>query len=642
MNSPILEPGNPDVAPRRSRCSVWRCGLGAAVLVAGTLFAAPFQDDFNDGNDAGWSRFDLTAFLNSQGVPGTYADYSFPDDGQGGKAYRIQAFVHPVPDDGLAPRAFVYRPESYTRFRVAADLLDWNLNSGTAIGLVARITSIGLGQTSGYLFNLNPRDQDVDITLVTGEAPNELADANAFLVPSRGPYRFEFKGTDDALVGHFYNVSDPRAPIGSSAVIDGSYASGAAGLLVFDNNGPANWTGVDVTFDNYEAEELPAGVPPEIVLLEPTHLSVARSIPAPLRSSIFLFDAAVGIVESSITFSVNGVMVPNSALTITAGVTLNDGASGLDPTAGLTVEYTPSSIPTRLSGIHTNAISFRDSEGRTITQEWTHTYAVLPTEYALPPGSGVDPGFTVRLVQSDQETENSLWRAERQLAVPPQLPIDLETNTTVNVINYTQNAVPNDAPDGRFADHATFPGIDPAGNTDDMAMEVLFYLEMPAGTHRFGVTSDDGFQLRVGNTPSDPQGLVLAENTEGTFDGTVDVVVVEAGVYPFRLVWFERGGGAHVEFYAEEAGGGFVLINDAGSRFKAYRSVSVSTVVLESSAGIEGGFAEASGAVIDSGARRITVPLNEGAARFYRLRGAEALKLSSIDLESDTVVLTYE
>jgi len=455
----------------------------------------------------------------------------------------------------------------------------------------------------------------------------ELADANAFLVPSRGPYRFVFKGTDDALVGHFYNVSDPRAPIGSTAVIDGSYASGVAGLLVFDNNGTANWTGVDVTYDNFEAEELPAGVPPEIVLLEPTHLRLGRDLWSRL------------VYGSRATLSASLLA---AALTITAGVTLNDGASGLDPSAGLTVEYTPTSVPTRLSGIHTNAISFRDSEGRTLTQEWTHTYAVLPAEYALPPGSGVDPGFTVRLVQSDEETENSLWRAEQQLVVPPQLPINLDTNTTVSVINYTQNAVPNDVQDGRFPDHATLPGIDPAGNTDDMAMEMLFYLDMPVGTHRFGVTSDDGFQLRVGNTPSDPQGLILAEKTEGTFDGTMDLVVVEAGVYPFRLVWFERGGGAHVEFYGEEAGGEFVLINDAGSRFRAYRSVSVSSVVLESSSSIEGGFAEASGAVIDPGARRITVPLSEGAARFYRLRSSEALTLGSIDLEEATVVLTYE
>jgi hypothetical protein len=317
----------------------------------------------------------------------------------------------------------------------------------------------------------------------------------------------------------------------------------------------------------------------------------------------------------------------------------------MDLAAGLTVEYTPPSAPARLTGVQTNAISFRDSSGRTQVQEWTHTYAVLPVDHVLPPGSGEDPGFTVRLVQSiqNQPLANSLWRAEQQLAQPPQLPIDVETNTTVSVINYTQQAVPNTAPDGEFPDHATFPGIDPQGNTDDIAMEILFYLEMPEGVHRFGVSSDDGFQLRSGATPTDPAAVILAERTKSTFSGRIDLVVLEAGVYPFRMTWFERGGEAHLELYAEEAGGEIVLVNDTGSRFRAYRSVSVlPTVVLESSATIEGGFVAASNAVIDAGARRISVPLAEGAARFYRLQGPTALTLTSIELEGSVVVIAYE
>src|SRR5258708_2235667 len=42
------------------------------------------SDDFNDGNDAGWVHFGLNAV-------GAAATYSFPDDGFGGKAYRIQS-----------------------------------------------------------------------------------------------------------------------------------------------------------------------------------------------------------------------------------------------------------------------------------------------------------------------------------------------------------------------------------------------------------------------------------------------------------------------------------------------------------------------------------------------------------------------
>jgi hypothetical protein len=267
---------------------------------------------------------------------------------------------------------------------------------------------------------------------------------------------------------------------------------------------------------------------------------------------------------------------------------------------------------------------------------------VLPPENALPPGSGENPGFSVRLVQSDQETANTLERAEQQLARPPGIPISLETNTTIGVINYTQQAVPNTTPDGYFEDEATFPGIDPAGHTDDMAMEILFYLELPVGSHRIGVRSDDGFQLRSGATPTDPNAVVLGEKTSGTYDGTFDVLVEQEGVYPFRMVWFERGGGAHVELFTQDTSTGErTLINDPASSIKAYRSVGVTTLMLESAASVTDTFTEESGASIDTGAQQITVPVS-GDSRYYRLSGAAELRISTIDLQGGDVVLTYE
>lgn len=629
----------------QSRFVLGRIVLGTLTAVslagAGFLQAQSVQDDFDDGNDAGWMRYDLTAFLNSQGVPGTWADYSFPDDGAGGKAYKVEVLAHPAnQSDDLAPRAVPYRGETYSRFKLGVDVLDW-AGPEITVALVARATSIGLGSTAGYMFNLNPGNQDMDITLIAGEAASAyLETVDASLSADVGPLRFEFMGSNDALVGHLYRMVDPRAPVLSIGVIDQTYGSGVSGLLVFDGSGHENWTGASATFDNFSSEPLPANTPPQIVFLEPAHLGLARGVPATVRVSIFDIEETVNIVQNSIQLEVDGVAVPNSALTITSEVYSNRGLIDLP---GITVTYTPASPPADLSGAHTNVLRFNDTAGGTVRQEWVYSYPVLPPEYALPPGSGESPGFPIRLVQSiaNQPLANSLDRAELQLARPPGIAIDLETNTTISVINYTQQAVPNTTPDGYFADHATFPGIDPAGNTDDMAMETLFYLELPQGSHRFGVISDDGFQLRCGAAPADPGGVVLAEKTSGTYDGTFDVIVEKEGIYPFRMVWFERGGGAHVELFTQDPGTGErVLVNDSQSLIKAYQAVSVATVALESSASAAGPFSEVNDASIDTESRQITAE-TQGSERFYRLKGPSALAIGTIEVQGTTVTLTY-
>jgi hypothetical protein len=644
---------NPDIPTRRAPSVLaWHLNLlpalTAGFVAIGLGQAQTFQDDFDDGNDDGWDRFDLTEFLNGQGAPGEWAEYSFPDDGHGGKAYRIHALAHPVNiSNDLAPRSFPNRPETYTRFRVAADVLDWNTGTDIALGVVGRAATIDVGTTDGYLFNLNPWDQDMDITLVAGEAPVAyIGSAAAPFTPARGPYRLELLGSDDALVGHVYELRDARAPVASTAAINQDYASGQSGVLAFDDNGYEDWNGGDVTYDNFLAEELAAGVSLQIVLLEPTHLGTARTLPAPIRVSLFRLDYSVDIVQGSITLAIDGVTVPNSALTIAdREIWFNDRLSTLED--GLTVSYTPSTPPTTVEGWHTNSITFQDSNGKTVTQDWVYRYAVLPVAAALPSESGVDPGFDVRVVQSvnDQPTENSLWRAEEQLAQPPVMPVDVEATETTSVINYTSKPVPNTEKDGLFDDFARFPGLlandDPNFNANDMAMEALFYLELTEGTHELGITSDDGFQLLCGSSASDPDTVLIAEKTESTFDGFFHVSVPQDGVYPFRMVWFQRGGGAHIELYAREAGATDpVLINDDSSPIQAYRSVTVPSLVLESAALLTDTFIEETGATIDEGARQITVEA-QGSTRYYRLRGSSATTIGTIEVQGTTVTMTY-
>src|SRR5438552_13274739 len=75
------------------------------------------SDDFNDGDDNGWTRFDLSA--PPAGFPAS--TYSFPDDGSGGKAYRIFSPAPPSGDYGPA-RFGSFQTNVYSDFYAAVDL----------------------------------------------------------------------------------------------------------------------------------------------------------------------------------------------------------------------------------------------------------------------------------------------------------------------------------------------------------------------------------------------------------------------------------------------------------------------------------------------------------------------------------------
>jgi len=57
----------------------------------------------------------------------------------------------------------------------------------------------------------------------------------------------------------------------------------------------------------------------------------------------------------------------------------------------------------------------------------------------------------------------------------------------------------------------------------------------------------------------------------GVANVTYDFVVNAGGFYPFRLVWYEQGGGAHVEWFSQDLDSGErILLNASGSPIKAW------------------------------------------------------------------------
>ena len=141
----------------------------------------------------------------------------------------------------------------------------------------------------------------------------------------------------------------------------------------------------------------------------------------------------------------------------------------------------------------------------------------------------------------------------------------------VEVVNQNQDAPTgignfqaNDKGNSTDREDEPITGIPGWGDsTDGIASEYLALLELPAGSHTFGVNSDDGFSASfAGNfLDMEQQQVGLFDGGRGAATSTFIVHVQEPGLYPFRVSWWEGGGGANIEIFST-VGKEKVLIND--------------------------------------------------------------------------------
>ncbi len=229
---------------------------------SGNVFAAHLAvqrlgqtDNFDDGDDAGWSHAEVLAPF------GGTTTYSFPS-GPFGKGYRIQCsssadLVGMCGDCGTA-RTYVYRTNVYTDFFVATDLINWDNSLDQALVIGARVTSLGLGTANGYVCNYDcnqdgagPGDRrggEFQINRVDGESPTTIASAEVTLVAGKA-YRVTFKGVGTLLTGQLYDLEDLSAPLVAIQADDAAYTTGVSGLISYSRDATVS----DVTFDNYVA-----------------------------------------------------------------------------------------------------------------------------------------------------------------------------------------------------------------------------------------------------------------------------------------------------------------------------------------------------------------------------------------------------
>ena len=263
-----------------------------------------------------------------------------------------------------------------------------------------------------------------------------------------------------------------------------------------------------------------------------------------------------------------------------------------------TASYTSTTlIPPSVT--NTLVVTFNDDAATPHPGSATLVYSE-PAYATMPPGAALTadaidttkPGFLYRLSQIDSTASGVLGaniaHAEAQLA-------GLLSDTDGNI--YPNIATPGEQPDGSFALRGTinfsvggtdlgaftgdsaFPGL-PADSGDNLAGELVTYLDLKPGYYNFAVNSADGFRVTAGANPYDAFGTTL-----GLFDfrripteTQFGIAVQNAGIYPIRLVFFRQGnmadntGNAELEFYTVNKDGSKILVNDSSdtNTIKAY------------------------------------------------------------------------
>ena len=279
-------------ALRRSAANLACVALLFGCLLATSLPGAPVQsDNFNDGNDTGWIRYDPIA-----AAAGPQATWSFPSGG-----YRIQTAVSPAPGQVGPGRAGSLRPESYTDFYLAVDILNWDDSLDQSIGILARITDIGLGATDGYAMTYQVRGHDISITRFTDEDTSggdvRLTGVNDVMLVPGHSYRLVFIGKGSQLIARVYELPDTLNPILDASGTDSTYPGGQGGLIVFDNTSTGSGL-TDATFDNFYATDIE---PPRITMTGDPFGTYRLSWP--LEASAFVLQSASSLTGSAADWS---------------------------------------------------------------------------------------------------------------------------------------------------------------------------------------------------------------------------------------------------------------------------------------------------------------------------------------------------
>ncbi len=391
------------------------------------------------------------------------------------------------------------------------------------------------------------------------------------------------------------------------------------------------------------------------ILLQNYLVFVPAADPGTLRPVVAMATPIANATVNSVSPVTTATIVNRDTTVNTGSVQLSLNGSSVSATVtptttGADVSYAlPAPLPS--PGLVTNLLAFQDSAGvwQTNTWTWTLTYPFLRGANSLPPGTLTLRGWELRMVQTNSPSGlgNELSRAEQQLAIPPEIPYEVTTQTVWQVFNWNDAGDGTTATDfGHFTGATGVPGLSPDYTHDNIACEMFGYLELAAGVHRFGVVSDDGFQLRSGTTPRDSAATVLGFRG-GSFNSTFDFVVESSGLYPVRCLWYENTGGTTFQMYSVDLANtnSLTLVNDPANPAGVVK-VWLPYGLL-ASASLNGPFTGAVGHAINTATKTITVP-RSGDAQFYRVLAFDPINpgyqpfIKHIEVSPTTVTIQYE
>lgn len=666
----------------RTACTSTLNRARVVFVAAGLLFAigVPIElkgqsDDFNDGNDDGWTRFGL----DSAGLPP--AAYSFPDDGTGGKAYRILVAAPPVPAAGPA-RAFAYRKDvTYTDFYVAVDIIAFDNTLNQAFGFLVRAGNIGLGLTTGYVMNYDPNQAaggrgQFQINSISGEVPTTIAAANISLDPNRR-YRFVMTGVGSILTGKVYDMTDLTTPIVTITADDGTYPSGFLGVFNFSRVNAANYTNAttgkaDTTFDNFVA-----------AVSGPTAVA-APGTPHSLPGTPQVVSRSPGSFANFYA-PTNGVKFTATTLATNAINTIRLVLNDTDVSAQLAAVGSPSNLNVSFNGLSPNTlynarIVLADFSGRTSTNEWT--FDTFSEAFLS--------GGNAKVI----EAEDYNYDGGKFQNDPPPSGIDSNSNQirgngagyfgligTPDVDFFDRSTSPGSglAAEYRTEDNVgTARGAVGAGNTAELAGVDLNdtrrqkYVPDDLAEYEVRRTEGDEWLNYTRQFASDNYNVFLRVGCRAAQTVSLDRVTSDpstTGQTTAPLGVFSVPSTAMTQRYRYvpliDASGKLAVLNLSGTNtlrltmggpatnvtqytmflnYLAFVPASAAPapgVQLESSVVVTGPFSAESAATIDAAAKTVTVP-RTGESRFYRLRADVPYHFKSISITAGNVVMIYE
>jgi hypothetical protein len=254
---------------------------------------------------------------------------------------------------------------------------------------------------------------------------------------------------------------------------------------------------------------------------------------------------------------------------------------------------------------HTVAVTFTTGAGELVTDavDFTApTFVTLPAWLGTALTSVSDAGLRWRTYQITTNVDGKVATAEKVLAgqMGPSVHDASAQGTDgfyeISAVNFEKDL--SDA--GRFNSSAAdslavpdeaFPGIPGTeGSSEVFVGEARAFVALPqAGIYSMVVNSDDGFQVSAGTT-NNPTAYILGayDATRSAGDTAFYFKVEQAGVYYFRLLYFQGTGGASVEWFTLNPDGSAALVNGTQTgAVKAYRKRTVAEPVAPSSGGIE-------------------------------------------------------